>query len=128
MTLIPNKSGKKALLRDTNLYHLVWSLHCEIPNTIGRPNHYVYAPNAADPDAFVKDYYDKLHQAINNIPTSGILILRDDISAKVGTDTQNWDSVIDIFVFPYRLNCSTRLFWGQNLGNHATTKLRIYSY
>ena len=45
----------------------------------------------------VEDFYDELQLAINHKPASDMLILMGDFNAKVGTDYQNWDGVLEKF-------------------------------
>ena len=56
-----------------------------------------YAPDTADSDTMVEDFYDVLQHAINNKPASDILVLMGDFNAKAGAEYQKWGGVLRKF-------------------------------
>ncbi|XP_072020206.1 craniofacial development protein 2-like [Amphiura filiformis] len=54
----------------------------------------VYAPNTADPEEKVDEFYDLLQTTIDKIPKSDIQIVMGDLNAKVGTDWTQYENVM----------------------------------
>ena len=54
----------------------------------------VYAPNLADSESEVDDFYDQLQAEIKTTPKSDILMIIGDLNAKVGDDYSKWSDVI----------------------------------
>ena len=54
----------------------------------------VYAPNTADPEEKVDEFYDQLQMAINNTNKNDLLVITGDFNAKVGDDRTNWEGVM----------------------------------
>ena len=114
VALILNKSAQKALLGYNPVSPRLISARFQ--TQIGTATIIqIYAPNTADPDTLVDDFYDDLQQAVNITPSSDFLILMGDFNAKVGTDTQNWEGVLGKFGFG---ECNER---GEKLLNFCTT-------
>jgi exonuclease III len=53
-----------------------------------------YAPTLASSDELKETFYNKLTDAINNIPFSHKLLVMGDFNARVGTDNTSWENVI----------------------------------
>ena len=56
----------------------------------------VYAPNMADREEMVDEFYDQLQQTIDDTPNQDIVIVQGDLNAKVGRDWNTWKNVMDI--------------------------------
>ncbi|XP_072051743.1 craniofacial development protein 2-like [Amphiura filiformis] len=54
----------------------------------------VYAPNTADSEEMVEEFYDLLQTTINKTPKNDILLVMGDLNAKVGCDCTQWENVI----------------------------------
>ena len=54
----------------------------------------VYAPNSADTDEKVDEFYDQLQMAINSTDKKDMMIIMGDFNAKVGSNRTHWESVI----------------------------------
>ena len=54
----------------------------------------VYAPNTADSEEEVDDFYDQLQIAINQASKRYLLIVMGDFNAIVGCDWTNWGNVL----------------------------------
>ena len=54
-----------------------------------------YAPSLTNPDEVKDKFYDDLDSVISATPRADKLILLGDISARVGTDHQTWEGVIE---------------------------------
>ena len=53
-----------------------------------------YAPNTADTEEKVDEFYDLLQVTINQSNSSDLLVIMGDFNAKVGEDRSNWESVL----------------------------------
>ena len=54
-----------------------------------------YAPTMTNPDEVKDKFYDDLDSVISAAPRTDKLILLGDFSARVGTDLQTWEGVIE---------------------------------
>ncbi|XP_072051496.1 craniofacial development protein 2-like [Amphiura filiformis] len=54
----------------------------------------VYAPNTADCEEMVDEFYDLLQTTVNKTPKSDVLIIMGDLNAKVGTNWQQWENIL----------------------------------
>lgn len=54
----------------------------------------VYAPNTADSENVVDEFYDLLQTTIDRTPNSDILVIMGDFNAKVGKDWTQWETVL----------------------------------
>ena len=59
----------------------------------------VYAPNTADTEEKVEEFYDLLQTTINQSNSSDLLVIMGDFNAKVGEDRSNWESVLGNYGF-----------------------------
>ena len=59
----------------------------------------VYAPNTADTEEKVEEFYDLLQITINQSNSSDLLVITGDFNAKVGEDRLNWESVLGNYGF-----------------------------
>ena len=54
----------------------------------------MYAPNTADPETKVDNFYDKLQEEVSKIQKSDKQIIIGDLNAKVGDDHSKWNGVL----------------------------------
>ncbi|XP_072037118.1 craniofacial development protein 2-like [Amphiura filiformis] len=54
----------------------------------------VYAPNIADSETCVDEFYDQLQRETDKTPKNDILIIMGDLNAKVGSDNSGWETVM----------------------------------
>ncbi len=54
----------------------------------------VYAPNTADNENEVDDFYNQLQTAINDTPNKDLIIIMGDFNAKIGQEWTDWENVM----------------------------------
>ncbi|XP_071502561.1 craniofacial development protein 2-like [Diadema antillarum] len=93
VALILNKTAQSALLGYNPVSQRIMSARFQMKAgaiTIIQ----VYAPNTADPEGEVDEFYDQLQTVVNKTNKNDLLIVMGDLNAKVGSDRTNWENVL----------------------------------
>ena len=98
VALILNKTAQKALLGYNTISQRLLTARFKTKSG-GLTVIQVYAPNSADKEEQVDDFYQQLQIAINNVHNKDILMIIGDLNAKVGSDHDQWNQVIGQYGF-----------------------------
>ena len=93
MALILNKTAQQSLLGYNPVSSRLTSARFKIINgaiTVIQ----VYAPNTADTEEEMDEFYDQLQISINSTPRGDMLIVMGDFNSKVRSDWNRWNLVI----------------------------------
>ena len=96
VALILNKQAQKALLGYNTISPRLITTRFQT-QTVALTVIQVYAPNMADREEMVDEFYDQLQQTIDDTPFQDIVIVQGDLNAKVGRDWNTWKNVIGHF-------------------------------
>eukprot|EP00057_Strongylocentrotus_purpuratus_P014949 XP_011669423.1 PREDICTED: craniofacial development protein 2-like [Strongylocentrotus purpuratus] len=93
VALILNKTAQNALLGYNPISPRIISARFEI-QTGSLTIIQVYAPNTANSEEEIEEFYNLLQATIEKAPRKDILIVMGDLNAKVGSDSKQWNQVI----------------------------------